>query len=122
MLAFNLGVFFRNLRGEDVSLAARSEHCEVHFLGGVDKLVEHTDLSHHLAVTLTNGALTCRIAFEEAEEEETPEHTEVEVELTQTLDDREIVLLHTAFLFEEITLKPASMEDELEPDDGPLTA
>ena len=122
MLAFNLGVFFRNLRGEEITLTATSEHCMVRFSGGVEELVEHTDLSHHLSVTLTNGDLACRIAFEEVEEEETPENTEVEVEIVQTKDSKEIVLLQTTFRFEEITLKPASVEDEEEPDDGPLTA
>lgn len=121
MLAFNLGVFFRNLKGEEVSLDARNENCEVRFSGGVDDLVEHTDLSHHLAVTLVNKDLSCRITFEEAEEEETPEHAEVEVELIQKSDDRELVLLRTTFRFEDITLKPTSGEDE-EPEDGPLTA
>jgi phosphoribosyl-ATP pyrophosphohydrolase len=123
MLAFNLGVFFRNLKGEEVFLSAYNEHCEVRFRGGVETLEEHTDLSHHLTVTLANKDLSCRIAFEEAEEEETPEHTEVEVELTQKNEERETVLLRTTFRFEEITLKPASgAEEEEEPDDGPLTA
>ena len=121
MLAFNLGIFFRNLKGEEVSLDARNEHCEVRFTGGVEDLVEHTDLSHHLAVTLSNADLSCRIAFEDAEEEETPEHTEVEVEMFQKTEKREITLLRTTFRFEEITLKPASADDE-EPDEGPLTA
>ncbi len=122
MLAFNLGVFFRNLKGEEVTLYARNEHCEVRFSGGVEELTEHTDLSHHLSVTLASSELFCRIAFEEAEEEETPEHTEVEVELILKKEDREIVLLRTTFRFEEITLKPASGDEEEEPDDGPLTA
>ena len=122
MLAFNLSVFFRNLRGEDITLFARNESCTVRFSGGVEELVEHTDLSHHLSVTLTNGNLACRIAFEEVEEEEIPENTEVDVELVQSGEDQEIILLQTTFRFEQITLKPASMEDEEEPDDGPLTA
>ena len=122
MLAFNLGVFFRNLKGEEVALYARNDHCEVRFSGGVEDLAEHTDLSHHLTVTLSSGDLSCRIAFEEAEEEETPEHTEVEVELIQKNEAREIVLLRTTCHFEEITLKPDSGEPEEEPDDGPLTA
>ncbi len=122
MLAFNLGVFFRNLRGEEVSLSARNEHCEVRFSGGVENLEEHTDLSHHLAVTLSNGVLSCRIVFEEADEEETPENAEVEVELVQAMDKGEIVLVQTTFRFDEITLKPAALEDEEDPDDGPLTA
>lgn len=123
MLAFNLSVFFRNLRGEEVSLVAKNELCTVRFSGGVEELVEHTDLSHHLSVTLTNGNLACRIAFEEVEEEEIPENTEVEVEMLQSREDQtETILLQTTFRFEQITLKPASMEDEEEPDDGPLTA
>lgn len=122
MLAFNLGVFFRNLRGEEITLFAKNEHCEVRFSGGVENLEEHSDLSHHLSVTLTNGDLCCRIAFEEVEEEETPENTEVEVQLVQKNEEREILLLQTTFRFEEITLKPASGDDEEEPDDGPLTA
>ena len=122
MLAFNLGVFFRNLRGEEISLTARNDQCVVRFSGGVEELVEHTDLSHHLSVTLTNGDLSCRISFEEVEEEEIPENTEVDVELVQSRDDGEIILLQTTFRFEQITLKPASLEDDEEPDDGPLTA
>lgn len=122
MLAFNLGVFFRNLKGEEVSLDARNPHCEVRFTGGVEDLVEHTDLSHHLSVTLTNKELSCRIAFEEAEEEETPEHAEVEVELILKSAERELTLLRTTFRFDEITLKPASGDEQEEPDDGPLTA
>ena len=110
MLAFNLGVFFRNLRGEEITLSAKNEHCELYFSGGVENLEEHTVLSHHLSVTLTNGDLSCRIAFEEVEEEETPENTEVEVEMVQKRDDKEILLLQTTFRFEEITLKPASGE------------
>ena len=126
MLAFNLGVFFRNLKGEDISLFARNEHCEVRFSGGVKTLEEHTDLSHHLAVSLSSGDLICRIAFEEAEEEEIPENTEVEIVLAQQQEDRELQLLKTTFHFEEITLKPATGQDEEEeeedPDNGPLTA
>ena len=122
MLAFNLSVFFRNLKGEEITLHAKNEHCELRFFGGVEDLVEHTDLSHHLSVTLTNGDLTCRMAFEEVEEEEIPENTEVDVELVQSKEDGDIFLLRTTFRFEEITLKPASMEDEDDPDNGPLTA
>ena len=121
MLAFNLGVFFKNLQGEEVSLAAKNEHCELYFAGGVEDLVEHTDLSHHLAVTLTSGALTCRIAFEEAEEEVEVENAEVEIQLVQKEEGREKLLLQTAFRFEEVTLKPVGGDDD-EPDSGPLSA
>ena len=122
MLAFNLGVFFRNLKGEEVSLYARNEHCDVRFSGGVEELVEHTDLSHHLAVTLTSAELSCRIVFEEAEGEETPEHSEVDIELILKKEGNDFVLLRTAFRFEEITLKPASGGPEEEPEDGPISA
>lgn len=122
MLAFNLGVFFRNLKGEEVYLAARNENCELRFSGGVETLEERTDLSHHLTVTLASNDLACRIAFEEAEEEETPEHTEVEVELMRRAEGRESLLFRTTFRFEEITLKPAAGAEDEEPDDGPLTA
>ena len=92
------------------------------FSGGVKDLVEHTDLAHHLSVTLTDGDLICRLAFEEVEEEEIPENTEVDVEMVRSKEDQEIFLLQTSFRFEEITLKPASMEEDEDPDDGPLTA
>ena len=119
MLAFNLGVFFRNLQGEEVSLAAKNAHCEFYFAGGVADLVEHTDLSHHLAVTLASGGLTCRIVFEEAEEEEQVENAEVEIQLMKNGEEGETLLLQTKFRFEEVTLKPAGGD---EPDSGPLSA
>ncbi|MCH7477726.1 MAG: hypothetical protein IIA14_06460, partial [SAR324 cluster bacterium] len=49
MLAFNLGVFFRNLQGADVTFAAQSEKCQFNFSGGVEKLQEQKDLTHHLS-------------------------------------------------------------------------
>jgi len=121
MLAFNLGVFFRNLQGEEVIFSARNDLCEVNFRGGVSNLYEHTDLTHHLSVTLNRQNLYCRIAFDEAEEEEALEETEVEVRVVQIEDDQEILLFQTAFQFEEIVLKPAT-GDEDPPGDGPLTA
>jgi hypothetical protein len=63
------------------------------------------------------------MSFEEVEEEEIPENTEVDVEMIQSREDLDVVLIQTTFRFEQITLKPASMDDEeKEPDDGPLTA
>ncbi len=121
MLAFNLGVFFRNLKGEEVSLAAQNEHCEFTFVGGVADLVEHTDLSHHLAVTLTRQNLSCRIAFEDDQDEEQAENAEVEIQLVQKDPEREIILLRTTFLFEQITLKPTGGEDD-SPDPEPISA
>lgn len=122
MLAFNLGVFFRNLQGEEVLFAAKNDQCEVQFRGGVEKLQEQTDLTHHLAVTLSQPPLLCRIAFEEVEEEESLEETDVEVRMTQEVEGQETVLLQTTFRFEDITLKPAAGGEEDGPGEGPLTA
>jgi len=124
MLAFNLGVFFRNMAGEEVIFSARNKSCAVKFVGGVEHLSNQIDLTHHLAVTLTKGNLACHISFEESEEEENVEDTEVDVMLTRapdTEDEEETILVETTFRFEEITLKPAVGAEE-EPDDGPLTA
>lgn len=107
-LAFNLGVFFRNLRGEEVTFTGKSAACEVQFTGGVETLHEHTDLSSHLSVTLGKGELLFRIAFEEHEDEENPEETEVEVRLLRTHEAGEELLLRTSFLFGDISLKPVS--------------
>ena len=124
MLAFNLGVFFRNMAGEDVIFSARNPICSVRFIGGVTHLSDQTALSHHLAVSLTKGNLSCQISFEESEEEENVENTEVDVVLVMAPENEggeETVLLETSFRFEEITLKPAAGAEE-DPDDGPLTA
>ncbi len=114
MLAFNLGVFFRNLRGEDVAFSARNEQCEMLFSGGVIDLSEQTDLSRHLSVTLGDGNLSLRIEFEE-NEEESAEDMEVEVSLVQQSEESEIVLVRTTFLFGEISLKPRSELEQEEP-------
>ena len=108
MLAFNLTVFFRNLRGEEVVFVARSPQTELHFMGGVVALQEHTDLTRHLSVTLRSGELLLRIAFEEAEEDEDPETAAVEVRLLRESGEREILLLQTSFRFGDVSLKPAS--------------
>lgn len=114
MLAFNLGVFFRNLRGEDVVFSARNEQCEMLFSGGVVNLSEQTDLTRHLAVTLGDGELSMHIEFEENEDEEA-ENMEVEVSLVQQREGDETVLVRTTFLFGEISLKPRSELDEKGP-------
>ena len=119
MLAFNLGVFFRNLQGEDVTFSARNDHCEVHFVGGVEALHEQTDLTRHLSVTLSKGDLSCRMAFEEDEEPETPESADVEVRLVQVIAEREVLLLQTRFRFEEIQLKPGAAEEATVEGTGP---
>ena len=107
MLAFNLSVFFRNLRGEEVAFSARSAQTELHFIGGVVALQEHTDLTRHLAVTLGSGDLLLRIAFEEAEDDD-QESANVEVRLLRESGEREILLLQTSFRFGDVSLKPAS--------------
>lgn len=119
MLAFNLRVFFQNLQGEELLFFAKNEHCEVRFIGGVDKLKKYTDLNRPLAVTLTQGNLLFRISFEEVEEKKMA-NTEVGVSLSRQ-GEEELLLMQTSFLFDQITLKPTSGADE-EPDDGPLTA
>lgn len=122
MLAFNLAVFFRNLKGEEVFFTAYNQNCQMTFLGGVSELHEETGLSHHLTVKLNKDHLSCIISFDEEEEEEKPEHIEVDVKLIQhNPQTEEITLVETKFLFEEIALKPAS-QMEPEPDPGPMTA
>lgn len=121
MLAFNLGVFFRNLRGEEVAFSARTPQQEVHFIGGVRTLQEHTDLTRHLSVTLDSGELSLRIAFEEPEDEADPEEATVAVRLVREAGERELVLLQTTFRFGEVSLKPAADLEagEQDPDDPP---
>ncbi|HKI97370.1 MAG TPA: hypothetical protein VKB51_02735 [bacterium] len=124
MLAFNLSVFFRNLRGEEVAFSARTGQTELHFVGGVVALQEHTDLTQHLAVTLGSGDLLLRIAFEEPEDEEDdPEGANVVVRLLRESGERELLLVQTTFRFGDVSLKPASdlaahPGEEPPPDDG----
>jgi hypothetical protein len=125
MLAFNLGVFFRNLHGAEVAFSARTALVEFHFVGGVVALQEHTDLSRHLAVTLGSGDLTLRLAFEEAEEDEDPESARVELRLVRDAGERERVLLQTSFRFGDVSLKPAAELEAAQPeppDDGNQSA
>lgn len=121
MLAFNLGVFFSNLKGADVTFSAKNEHCEVRFTGGVTSLQETTDLTRHLAVTLGNGEVSCRIAFDESddpEEEAKEEDERVEVRMVHNAGSEEVDLLQTWFKFEQITLKPHVDEPEEEESEG----
>jgi hypothetical protein len=112
MLAFNLSVFFRNLRGEEVAFSARAAHSELHFVGGVVALQEHTDLTHHLSVTLGSGDLLLRIAFEDAEEDQDPDAANVAVRLLRESGEREVLLVQTSFRFGDVSLKPASDAEE----------
>ena len=108
MLAFNLGIFFRNLKGTEVVFSARSEQCEVSFTGGVQQLQEHTDLTHHLIVTLAKGEVACEIAFDDDQEpdEDEPEEAPVRVHMFQVVDGEVFELLRSEFRFEDMTLKP----------------
>lgn len=114
MLAFNLSVFFRNLRGQPVRFKARDERAEVAFEGGVLDMQEQTDLSHHLTVTLARGELLCRIAFADDEDGdvEYPDESEVAVRLVQRHGDGEALLLETHFRFGDIALQPAGEPEE----------
>lgn len=107
MLAFNLGVFFRNLKGEEVVFSVKTPQCEVNFTGGVADLHEETDLTRHLSVTLAKNDLSLSISFEESEEEE-PEDTEVEVVMLRVGEESDFQLLRTTFRFGDISLKPVS--------------
>ncbi|MBI3994141.1 MAG: hypothetical protein HY342_12775 [Candidatus Lambdaproteobacteria bacterium] len=108
MLAFNLGIFFRNLSGTEVVFSARNGLCEVSFTGGVQQLQEHTDLTHHLIVTLAKGEVACEIAFDDDQEpeEDEPEEAPVRVHMFQVVDGAAFDLLRSEFRFEDITLKP----------------
>ncbi len=109
MLAFNLGIFFRNLKDAEVDFSARNAACQVQFTGQVRTLSDQVDLTRHLAVTLSRGDLLCCIAFEEQEDEEGKEQEEealVEVRLIERRAGTEHLLVQTQFRFEEISLKP----------------
>jgi len=109
MLAFNLGIFFRNLKDAEVDFAASNGACQVHFTGRVQALTDQMDLTRHLSVTLRQGDLLCRIAIDEGEEEEGEENQEeakVEVRLTLRTEGGELVLVQSQFRFDEISLKP----------------
>ena len=108
MLAFNLGVFFRNLSGAEVEFAATNAHCEFQFVGFVREFQQHQDVSSHLSVALHRGDLTGAIDIEEEEEEalESPEDAKIEVHLVMRTEEGEREVLHTTFRFEDISLKP----------------
>jgi hypothetical protein len=109
MLAFNLGIFFRNMKDADVDFAATSPACQVEFTGKVQALSDQVDLTRHLSVTLSKGDLLCRIAFDEGEDEEGEEKQEeatVDVRLVLRSGGSEQILLQTRFRFDEISLKP----------------
>jgi hypothetical protein len=86
----------------------------------VRALSEQVDLTRHLAVSLQHGDLSCRIAFDEGEDEEgeaKQEEATVEVRLIQRAEGGEHVLVSTQFRFDEISLKPHSPEGPPPPQD-----
>lgn len=110
MLAFNLGVFFRNLSGAEVEFSAKNAQCELHFVGSVRDFRQEHDTASHLSVALRSGELVCHVAIEEEEAVEAPEEAKVDVRLAQVLGDGERELLHASFRFEDISLKPHVIE------------
>jgi len=120
MLAFNLGIFFRNLKGEDVLFSAQAEHAAIHFTGSVLELRTHADLDRRLDVTLTKDGLFLHMGFEEDEEAEDPESMEVEVSLTRQGAKGLETLARTTFRFGDISLKP--LDESAGGDEGPTVA
>jgi hypothetical protein len=120
MLAFNLGIFFRNLKDAEVDFSAGNAACRVEFTGRVQALSDQVDLTRHLAVTLQHGGLFCHIAFDEGEDEEGEEKQEeavVEVRLVQRGEGGDRVLVKSQFRFDEISLKPHAPESPEPPRD-----
>ena len=109
MLAFNLGIFFRNMKDADVDFVASNSLCKVEFTGQVQALSDQVDLTRHLSVALRQGDLVCRIAFDEGEDEEGEEKKEeaaVDVRLILKNGSTEQLLVESRFRFDEISLKP----------------
>lgn len=122
MLAFNLGVFFRNLQGQRVRLTAENLRERLEFVGTVRELAERTALTRHLSVVLLRGDLQLHIAFEESDESEEDAPQEVEMRLLLQDGDGEHELLHTAFAFDELRLQPEEAGTEAPvppPEDDP---
>jgi len=123
MLAFNLGIFFRNLKDAEVDFAARNAVCQVSFTGQVQTLSDQVDLTRHLAVTLCRGDLLCCIAFDEPEDVEDEERKRreeeaiVDVRLLEQRDGAAVLLMQSQFRFEDISLKPHVPESPEPPRD-----
>jgi len=111
MLAFNLGVFFRNLSGAEVEFTAHNADCDVVFVGRVRDIREELGLGSTLQVTLSREPLQCRIEIEDSdgEEDESPgasPEPAIEVILEREAGERAEQLFRGRFTFEAITLKP----------------
>jgi hypothetical protein len=116
VLAFNLAVFFRNLAGAEVEFTAKNPRCAFQFIGSVEEFRQEQDVGTRLSVTLRGSELVCRISIEEEEAPDAPEEAKVEVRLALALEKGEREVFHTAFRFEEISLKPHAPD----PAAGPL--
>ena len=119
MLAFNLGIFFRNLQGAEVRFSARSPACEFHFCGTVEALQEQVDLSRRLNITLRQDPLLCHIAFEDSEDESQPQSAIVDVRLVQFRDAQEQLVTQTRFRFEQVSLQPKDQREPAGSETGP---
>jgi hypothetical protein len=108
MLAFNLGVFFRNLRGQPVVFSARRGGMELCFVGGVRGLHERTDLSSCLSVELGQDDLAIQVSFEEGEEAEGEDEPDVHVTLLRIGQAQP--LFQGTFAFDDVRLQPLEAE------------
>jgi hypothetical protein len=106
VLAFNLGVFFRNLAGAEVDFAAKNAQCDFHFVGSVQDFRQEQDVGTQLSVALRHEGLVCTLSIVDEEADEAPEDAMVEVRLLQQVEGGARELLHTTFRFEGISLKP----------------
>lgn len=111
-IAFNLGIFFRNLHGQEVSFSGVNEYCTLDFTGGVESLVEQTNLTKQLEVILSNLPLFLHFTFEEPQDDEDVKGNEVRIRLVRRETDEDVTLLETRFLFSEVSLKPTSDDDD----------
>ena len=121
MLAFNLGIFFRNLAGQRVRFDAENTREQVHFTGSVSELEETKALIRELRVTLTRGDVALRIVFEDSEDPEEADQPEVELTLVLRDGEETLELLSTTFAFDEIRFHPEE-PDAPNPDEAPKTA
>jgi len=110
MLAFNLGVFFRNLQGQPMRFSAQGGATGMQFVGGVRALNEKTGLDTQLSVVLAHADLSLHIVFDEGDEDEFAEDPRVQVRLVQQADWGELTLCQTQFAFDEVRLTPAGEE------------
>jgi len=108
MLAFNLGIFFRNLHGQPVAFDAKSAHATMHFVGGVESLREKTDLVSHLSVVLACDDLRMELAFDEGDEPEGEDNPEARITVIRI--GMAEPLFEATFAFDEIRLQPVEPE------------